>query len=188
MTGRTSVGYAGWLWCRRAVGHTVRSLHRAIGRWRHRRRATAVVVQTTDPARRRALERELHVGLARLRHAFGARSVRAYDAIVLAQQALASDRPLAGCCQIIRWGDGDHLVILRLALQVGEHRLETDTILGVLAEQYVGLVTQSTGATSVLVPVELPSAWPPAAAHRSTLQPDPLAPQRPTSSHQGRAA
>jgi len=184
MTRTKRVRSEGWTWCRRAVDHTVGALSCAISRWWHRRRAAAVVVLTTDRARRRALERELHVALARLRHAFGARSVSAYEAIVLAQQAIESDRPLAGCCQIIRWGDDGHLVILRLALQVGERRLETDTILAALVEQYVGLVTQAPGATSVLVPVELPSVRPRAAAHPSALRPDPLASHPPASPHE----
>jgi hypothetical protein len=80
-------------------------------------------------------------------------------------------------------------VILRLALQVEERRLETDTILAVLGEQYVGLVAQSTGATSVLVPVEPPSVRPPPATHPSTLRPHPLVTHhQPASSHRGRAA
>jgi hypothetical protein len=143
-----------------------------------------VVVLTTDRARRRALERELRVALIRLRHAFGNRSVTTYEAIVLAQHAIESDRPLAGCCQIIRWGDGGHLAILRVALQVGQRRLEPDTILAVLVEQYVGLVAQAPGATSVLVPVELPSVRPGAAAHPAALRPDPLAPPQPASPHE----
>jgi hypothetical protein len=169
------------MWSRRAVDHTVGALSRAISRWWRRRRAVAVVVLTTDRARRRVLERDLRVTLARLRHAFGGRSVSRYEAIVLAQHAIESDRPLAGCCQIIRWSDGSHLALLRLALQVGEWRLETDTILAVLVEQYVGLVAQAPGATSVLVPVELPSVRPGAAAHPAALRPDPLAPPQPAS-------
>src|SRR5262245_39326690 len=76
--------------------------HRAARRaWRALRcRHTPVEVLIADPARRRALERELRTSLARLERALGAPLPP--EAAVLVQQvipAVVGERPLAGCFQ-----------------------------------------------------------------------------------------
>ncbi len=157
-----------WLGAARArCAGAARRTWRAIRQWR---RPIPVEVLIADRARRRALERELRRGLARLRRVLGA-PLPAELAVVV-QQVIRTDRQLAGCYQLGQRPDGSRFALVRLALQVNGRRLTTDELLAVLAEQCIGVVAQQ--SPSVLVPVELEPG--PAEPRRPTpLRPDPLA-------------
>jgi hypothetical protein len=152
------------------AGHVLRAL---------RRRCVRVEVLVADPARRRALEREVRGGLRRLEHVLGTPLPR--EAAVLVQQVLPGERPLAGCFQTGLRPDGRRYARIRLALEVEGRPLSTDELLAILTEQCVGLADQENSRT-VLVPVELPPAPPAPSAGAGRPQPprafrpDPLAP------------
>jgi len=93
---------------------------------------------------------------------------------VLVQQVIHTDRQLAGCYVLGQRADGSRFALVRLALQVDGHRLSTDELLAVLAEQLVGLATQQ--SSSVLVPIDLVPAPAPASRTARVLPPYPLAP------------
>jgi len=143
--------------------------------WRRLRRwhqPLPVEVLISDRTRRHALERELRWGLGRLRRGLGGPIPP--ELSVLVQQVIRTDRQLAGCYMLGQRSDGSRFALVRLALHVDGHRLSTDELLAVLAEQIVGLATQQ--SSSVLVPIDLAPA--PAGASRTAtvLPPDPLAP------------
>src|SRR5439155_23001134 len=101
---------------------------------------------------------ELRTGLRRLQRALGA-PLPPHAAVVV-QQVIRTDRQLAGCYQVGQRPDGCRLALIRLALQVDGRGLDTDELLAALAEQCIGLATQDSGGSSVLVPVELGPARP----------------------------
>src|SRR6185312_8947398 len=74
---------------------------------------------------------------------------------VIVQQCLGSERPLAGCYQVGRRSDGSCRVLFRLALAVDDRCLDIDTILAVLAEEWIGFVTQQADGPIVSVPIDL---------------------------------
>jgi hypothetical protein len=158
----------------------------AIGRrWRALRgrlRPVPVEVLVVDRARRRAVHRSVRRGLRRLRRVLGA-PLPAGVAIVVQELVTPADRQLAGCYQQGQRPDGSRFALMRLALQVDGHRLTTDELLAVLAEQYIGLAMDQGGGTSVLVPVELEPALPAQATDPVEVRrlqprrPDPLAPR-----------
>ncbi|HLI52100.1 MAG TPA: hypothetical protein VKU87_09895 [Thermomicrobiaceae bacterium] len=78
------------------------------------------------------------------------------------QQVLGTERPLAGSYQISQRPDGTPQILFRLALTTTGPWLDLDTILAVLAEEWIGYVTQQSEGASISVPVEL-------AVARSTL-------------------
>ena len=149
---------------RRTASHFWRTLHR-------RHWPIPVEVLVIDRNRRQGLERELKVALHQLRHALGAELPEGLAVIV--QHVVATDRQLAGCCQLVRRPDGRHFTLIRLALQVSGRRLSTDEVLAALAEQCIGLAMQQPG-TSVLVPVDLDPAQPVGARDVVSFRPDPL--------------
>jgi hypothetical protein len=153
--------------CVQAIRHAWRALHR----WWH---PVPVEVLIADKNRRRALERELRTGLRCLQRVLGAPLPT--DLAVVVQQVITTDRQLAGCYQVGQLSDGRRFALVRLALQVHGQRLSTDELLAVLAEQCIGLATQD-GGPSVLVPVDLEPAVPPAPRLATPLRVDPLAPR-----------
>lgn len=145
------------------------------GAWRRLRRwrqPLPVEVLISDRTRRRVLERELRWALGRLRRGLGGPIPP--ELSVLVQQVIRTDRQLAGCYVLGQRADGSRFALVRLALQVDGHRLSTDELLAVLAEQLVGLATQQ--SSSVLVPIDLAPAPAPASRTATVLPPDPLAP------------
>lgn len=164
---------AAW-WRRWVAAALARSTPALRQRWRRTRRwhqPVPVAVLIADPAGRRALERELRRGLARLQHVLGV-PLPAGLAVVV-QQVISTDRQLAGCYQLGQHLDGRPFALVRLALQVNGRRLVTDEVLAVLAEQCIGVLTRQ--SPSVLIPVELE----PDPAERqppTPLRTDPLAP------------
>jgi hypothetical protein len=143
-----------------------------------------IEVLVSDRSRRRSLERELRWGLRRLRYALG--EPLPAELTVLVQQVIRTDRQLAGCYVLGQRSDGSRFALVRLALQVDGHRLTTDDLLAVLAEQFVGIAIQQ--ATSVLVPIDLAPAMTPASRGAPALRPDPLAPHPNGSSRGAQAA
>lgn len=149
-------------------------MRRLWGALRGARRGVPIEVLVADRTRRRSLERELRTGLGRLQRALGA-PLPPHAAIVV-QQVIRTERQLPGCYQVGRRPDGSRFALIRLALQVDGRGLETDELLAALAEQCIGLATQETGGSSVLVPVEFESARPAEARRLEALRPDPLVP------------
>lgn len=152
----------------RAASHLWRTL-------RPRHWPVPVEVLVIDRNRRQGLERELKAALRQLRHALGAELPEGLAVIV--QHVIATDRQLAGCCQLAQRPDGGHFTLIRLALQVGGKRLSTDEVLAALAEQCIGLAMQQQPGASVLVPVDLDPAQPVGARDVVSFRPDPLAAQ-----------
>jgi len=129
-------------------------------------RRIPVEILVADGRRRRRLKREVRTGLRQLRRVLGS-SFPAHVTIVV-QQAVcpaAAERLLAGCAHVGTRPDGTRFAHVRLALQVDGHELTVDEVLAALAEQCIGLATQSAGMTTVLIPVDLN----PAAARRTPL-------------------
>lgn len=139
--------------------------------WRARRHSIPVIVLVSDPTTRGTLEGEIDIGLRRLRRltALGVTG----DVAVVIQHSLAAERPLAGCYQTGQQVDGHPFSLLRLALHLDGRALDKDEVLAVLAEQWIGLALQQSGALSVLVPVDL---QPVAPRPSSPASGDPLAP------------
>lgn len=154
-----------------ALGEAIRTAVRA---YHERPQAIPIDVLVVDRARRRTIERDLHAGLCRLRHALG-RQFPSGVAVVV-QQVICMDRRLAGCYQLARRPDGVDLALVRLALQVGDRTLTTDELLSVLAEQCIGLAVHQAGGAGVLVPVELEPDRRPESRRVDMLRADPLAP------------
>lgn len=118
---------------------------------RRSRRRPPVAVLIADRAQRRSVEREIWRGLRRLQPVLSAPLPT--ELAVVVQQVVLTDRQLAGCSLIGQYPDGSRFALVRLALQVNGQRLTMDELLAVLAEQYIGVLTQQN--SSVLVPVEL---------------------------------
>lgn len=154
-----------WASLRRAAAHLWRTLRR-------RHWPVPVEVLVIDHKRRLGLERELKVALHQLRHALGHELPEGLAVIV--QHTLATDRQLAGCCQLAQRPDGRHFTLIRLALQVSGRRLSADEVLAALAEQCIGLAMQQQPGTTVLVPVDLDPAQPVGARDVVNFRPDPL--------------
>lgn len=154
-----------------SIGGAIRTAVRA---YHERPRSIPIEVLVADRARRRTIERDLHAGLRRLRHALG-RQFPSGVAVVV-QQVICTDRQLAGCYQLARRPDGVDLALVRLALQVGDRTLTTDELLSVLAEQCIGLAVHQAGGAGVLVPVELEPDRRPESRRLDMLRADPLAP------------
>jgi hypothetical protein len=152
----------------RSAGANVSSLLRS-------RRGIAVEVVIADAPRRRAIASEVRRAHDQLRRALG--SDLPADLVVVVQQTVMTDHPLAGCFQTHRRADGSRALIVRLALQVEGRRLSLDDVLAALADACVGIVAQSSGS-SVLVPVGPAAARPAATALTSAIGPDPLAPRQ----------
>lgn len=160
----------------RAAGYRLFGVARRICRaYRPGRRVVPVEILIADQTRRRALERELRTAFGRLQRAFGVPLPT--ETAVIVQQAVWTDRQLAGCSHVGQRPDGARFAWIRLALQVNGRRLSTDEVLAALAEQYIGLATQLSGNPTVLVPVEFEPARPAEGGHSATLQRDPLVPR-----------
>lgn len=170
-------GRCPWLtWRLRAIwtllARCVYAFRRALHRYRKRRRPVEVLI--AGPMRRRRLERALRQGLQRLERALG--EAWSTEIAVIVQQVITTDHQLAGCYQIGQRPDGGCFALIRLALEVDGRQLSTDELLSVLAEAWIGIVTQQGGGSSVLVPVELAPVQH-ETRNITTLRPDPLAPQ-----------
>jgi hypothetical protein len=138
------------------------------------RRGIPVEVVVADAPRRRAIQREVRRALHQLRRALG--SDLPPDLVVMVQQTVTTDHPLAGCFQTHQRADGTRAHLVRLALHVEGRRLSTDDVLAALVDACVGIVVQA-GGSSVLVPLG-PSASPSTATVPFTaMSPDLLAPR-----------
>ena len=155
-----------------AVCHAAGAASKWIARHLPRRRIRVEVV-IVDQARRKALQRQLSVGLRQLQWLFGDQPPT--DVAVLVQQVIPLDRQMAGCCQVTTRADGRRLALIRLALEVNGRRLSADEVLAALAEQCLGLAQQDAQTTAV-VPVDLDPGSPPAQHRPADLPPDPLGP------------
>jgi hypothetical protein len=133
-----------------------------------------VEVLIADRVKRRTLERELRRTLRRLSRAMGA--PHPTHAAVLVQQVIKTDRQLAGGYQLWQRPDGSRCALFRLALEVNGRHLCLDELLAALAEGWIGLAIDQSGAPSVLVPVEFDQFQPPEIRRLAALRPDPLAP------------
>lgn len=126
----------------------------------HQSPSVAVTVLTAHRHGRRTLRREIERTARQLTRALPIAS--AVDVHVIVQQVLGTERPLAGSYQVGQRPDGTPEILFRLALTTTGPWLDIDTILAVLAEEWIGYVTQQSEGPSVSVPVEL-------AVARSTL-------------------
>ena len=155
--------------CRRAAD----SCRRALGAlWRRLRpEGVPVEVLLTDRASRRALAREVRRGLRRLRRVLGPSFPAGM--VVVVQQVVRADRPLAGCYEVGRRPDGRRWVLVRLALSVAGRKLGTDEVLGVLADQCFVLAGEQDGPRE-LVPFELRPPEPREPTRPAALEADPL--------------
>ena len=152
-------------------------LGRAIGRLAEllgRRQLLPVEVLIADPHRRRPIERELRAALRGLQRAVG--SPHMIQIAVVVQQVIRTDRELAGCYQTGWRPDGVRYALLRLALQVNGRHLDTEELLAVLAEQYIGLTLEQSLGSSVLVPVELEAPEIRPTGRITPFRPNPLTP------------
>ena len=162
-----------------ALGHHLLEVLRRL--WAVLRpRRVPVEVLLTDRASRRALARQVRLGLRRLRRALGP-SFPA-DVVVVVQQVVRADRPLAGCYEVAHRPDGQRWVLVRLALSVAGRSLSTDEVLGVLADQCCALAAEQDGPRE-LVPFELRPAETRELSRPAALEADPL-----TARANGRAA
>lgn len=173
-------------WRRRMVAALTRStsaLQQAWRRIRRWRQPVPIAVLIADPDRRRALERDLQCGLARLQHTLGVPLPS--EVAVVVQQVITTDRQISGCYHLGLRRESSRFALVRLALAVNGRQLTTDELLAVLAEQYIALLTRDD--PSVLIPVELeprlagPQRHPP-------LRPDPLTPYPDGIDQRGRGA
>lgn len=155
---------------RAALGRVWRTLART-------RRRVPVAVLVTNPVERRRLERELRREAARLAGLLGPFPD---DTVVLVQQVIGGDRPLAGCYQVALGPDGTRCTRIQLALQVGTRRLSPEEVLGVLAEAALALANELSGAARARVPLTLPAdagdTARPTVEPRRAVPPDPLLP------------
>jgi len=161
-------------WLRALHGCVTTVAHWLWRRLGFRQRRIPVEVLIADRNRRRTLERELHAGINRLQRVLGI-PLPPHVAVVV-QQVIRTDRQLAGCYQVSSAG-GVRCSLIRLALEVNGKRLTIDELLAALAEQCIGLTTQESGGTAVVVPVEFEPVEPPAEARLRAFRPDPLAAQ-----------
>ena len=145
-----------------------------------RPRRVPVEVLLTDRASRRALARQVRLGLRRLRCVLGPSFPE--DMVVVVQQVVRADRPLAGCYEVAHRPDGRRWVLVRLARSVAGRKLSTDEVLGVLADQCFALAAEHDGPRE-LVPFELRSAEAREPSRPAALEADPL-----TARANGRAA
>lgn len=163
-------------WLRRAgrrIGRRTRCTVLAVARaaagfWRRWRSdgngSAAVHVVIADRRRGRALERTLRDGLRRLRRALvPALPCEGAALAVVVQQTLATERPLAGACQIGIAPAGRSYVLIRLALTFEGRRLTDDELLAMLAEGVIFAAGQLTCSEALVLPLVLP-ATPPAGA------------------------
>lgn len=157
--------HAARIWATAVVRQGWRRLRRL------RRPSPHVAVLLTDAPRRRCLERHVRGALGQLQRTITLPIPG--EVAVVVQQVITTDRQLAGCCQIVQRPEGGRFSLLRLALQVNDRPVGLDELLAVLAEQYLGLAAQMSGASSILVPVELEVT--PSTSRQSTLPADPLA-------------
>lgn len=141
----------------------------------HRSRDVRIPIEVlvADPRRRRKIRSELRAGVRRLQRVLG--EPPADHIAVVVQQVIATDRQLAGCCQLGSHPDGSSHALWRLALEVNGRPLSSDELLAVLAEQWFALAGQLS-SPRVLIPVDLERGETFAAKHASTLPRDPLAP------------
>jgi hypothetical protein len=142
-----------------------------------------IQVLVNDRSHRRAIERDLTVGLRRLRRALG--QAFPSDVVVVVQRVICTDRQLAGCYQLARRPDGVGFALIRLALQVDGRQIPMDEVLSVLAEQCIGLAVQQAGAVGLLVPIELESTRGSDGGRIDAARPDPLAPIPPSADTHG---
>ena len=134
---------------------------------RHKLRGDPVEVLVTDRSQRLKHERNIRGAIRRLRHGLG--RALPEDAVVIVQQVVIADPPVAGCYHLGQRPDGTRFVLIRLALEVDGRVLTSDQLLANLAEQCIAVAMQHDGALSVVVPLDLPSRPAPS-------RPDPLAP------------
>ena len=118
-----------------------------------------------------SLDRRLRHAVRRLQRVLPRLS---QDVAIVAQQTIVTDHQLPGCYQISQRPDGSRFALIRLALEVDGQRISTDEMLAVLAEQYIALAMQSSGA-GLLVPIDLVPSPHSRPLHRASMQPDPLA-------------
>jgi hypothetical protein len=137
-------------------------------------RRVPVEVLLTDRARRRALAREVRAALRQLRRLLG--PALPSDLAVVVQQAIRSERPLAGCYEVGQRPGGQPFALVRLALSVDGRRLSTDEVLAVFADQAFALAGQHGGPREVVL-FELPAAAPAPPERPAALRADPLLPQ-----------
>jgi hypothetical protein len=138
------------------------------------RPATPIEVLVVDRARRRTVERQLRAGLRRLERLLPAGSPQRL--VVVVQQTIEEDRPVAGCVQVARQPNGTGCAVVRLALQVDGRRLTPDELLAALCDRWLALALGHT-AGGVPVPVA-PRPTPPAGpAPLAAFRPDPLVSQ-----------
>lgn len=130
-----------------------------------RSHAVAVVVLTANGRRRRSVRRAIDGGCRGLARAM--RLSPDIEVSIIIQQTVGSERPLSGCYQICQRCDGGRRVMFRIASVAEGRFLDIDTMLAVLAEEWIGFVTQQADGPSVSVPIELP-LLPPAASERGT--------------------
>ena len=143
--------------------------------WRALRpRGVPVEVLLADRAKRCAIEREISVGLRRLRRILGPTFPPGLAIIV--QQTVHADRPLAGCYEVANRSDGESFALVRLALSVDGRRLGIDEVLAVLADQCCALAADRGGPREI-VPFELllAPAAPVEPSRPAALRSDPLA-------------
>lgn len=146
-------------------------LWRRLGFTQHR---IPVEVLVADRSQRRALERELHKGVDQLQRVL--RIPLPTHVAVVVQQLIRTDRQLAGCYQVSSAG-GVRFSLIRLALEVNGRRVTIDELLAALSEQCIGLATQESGGTVVVVPVEFAPVQPPSEPRLRAFRQDPLAAQ-----------
>mgnify|MGYP000850512620 CR=1 FL=1 len=103
-------------WLRTGATRLAHQARRLWRRFRPCRGSIAVEVLVADRTRRKVLEREIKMGLARLQRALGASLLA--DVSVIVQQVTVTDHQVAGCCQVGQRADGEPFALVRLALQV----------------------------------------------------------------------
>jgi hypothetical protein len=153
----------------RAATATLEAALRRAWRALRGRPATPIEVLVVDRARRRSVERQLGARLRRLERLLPPAPPE--RVVVVVQQAIGDDRPVAGRVHVVQRPDGARCALVRLALQVGERRVTSDELLAALCDQWLAL-GQIAGETPT--PVE-PRPTPPAeTAPLAAFRPDPL--------------
>jgi hypothetical protein len=143
----------------------------AIGSALRQRPATPVEVLVVDRARRRSVERSLGARLLRLERLLPPDPTE--RVVVVVQQTIGDDQPVAGRLEVAQRPDGTRRALVRLALQVGGRRLTPDELLAALCDQWLALASGYTATATTPVATRPPPA---ATAPLAAFRPDPLVP------------
>jgi hypothetical protein len=151
-----------------ALGSALRRAWRAL----RGRPGTPIEVLVVDRARRRSVERQLGARLRRLERLLPPDPPE--RVVVVVQQTIGDDRPVAGRVEVAKRPDGTRRALVRLALQVGGRRLTPDELLAALCDQWLALAPGYTPIATT--PVESRPTPPAETAPLAAFRPDPLVP------------